>query len=109
MIEKIVRDYLTEHLPVPVYTDKPVNASGSFVVIERVGGSRENLARHARMAIQSYGDTRREAAELHEEVLAVMPMMDTVDGGVYLEGEYDFTDTSTKVYRYQAVFSITYF
>ena len=109
MIEKTVRDYLDGVLAVDVYTDKPASPPASYVVIERVGGSMVNLARQARMAIQSYGRTRLEAAQLHEQVLAVMPDMQTVDGGVHLDAEYDYTDTTTKVYRYQAVFEITYF
>ena len=109
MIEKTVRDYLLTVLSVPVYTDRPANPPVDRVVIERVGGSAENLARHARIAIQSYGGTRLAAGTLHEQVLAAMPNIGTVDGGVYLDSEYDYTDTTTKVYRYQAVFDITYF
>jgi len=52
-----------------------------------------------------------EAAELNEQIKAVMDQMpDTVDvGRVELNSDYNFTDTAAKRYRYQAVYDLTHY
>ena len=111
MIEAIIRNYLIGQLDVPVYIDVPAEPPGSYVVIQRTGGGKVEHIRNARFAIQSYGDSRLEAATLHERVLDVLP--DIADGELVsacdVVSEYDFTDTTTKKYRYQAYFEIIYY
>ena len=112
MIEEIIRRYLTPLLdPVPVYIEKPAAPGRKYVVIERTGGGMENHIRTAMIAVQSYGGTMEEAAILHEAVLEHMQGMIGLDeiGGISLNSEYNFTDTETKAYRYQAVFDLTYY
>lgn len=111
MIESIVRNYLLTALTVPVYIDVPANPPSKYVTIERTGGGEVEHIRNAMIAIQSYGGSRLEAATLHEEVSALMKSMNTLDviSACDLNAEYDFTDTSTKRYRYQAVFDIIYY
>lgn len=111
MIEKIIRDYLTEHLDAPVYTEQPKEKPIAYVVIERTGGSRENMIRSATLAIQSYNKTMLTAAQLHERVIELMNDSITLDAisSVDINSEYNFTDTATKQYRYQAVFDIVYY
>lgn len=111
MIEKIIRDYLLTVLDVPVYVDVPADPPDTYVIIQRTGGSETEHIRSAVMAIQSYGPRKTAAAELHEQVLALLPAIaDGVEvSACDINAEYDFTDTTTKRYRYQAVFDIIYY
>ena len=111
MIEKIILDYLTDALTVPVYMEIPASPPGSFVVIEKTGSSVENRLWSAMFAIQSYGPSMYAAASLNEEVKAAMLDAVVLDDitSVDLNSDYNFTDTGTKRYRYQAVFDIFHY
>lgn len=113
MIEKIVFDYLTTEFgsSTPVFMEKPQNPPRKFVVIEKTGSSRFNKLESATMAIQSYGASLYEAASLNEDVKRKMYDLPSVKE-VYrceLNSDYNYTDTTTKNYRYQAVFDITHY
>lgn len=111
MIEKIVYDYMSEVLPVPVCLEVPENPPERFVLLEKTGSGVENHIYSATIAVQSWAETLFEAAELNEQVKA------TMDGIVQLpeicrcrlNSDYNFTDTATKRYRYQAVFDIVHY
>ena len=111
MIETIIQDYLLEALDVPVYIDVPANPGDSYVVIERTGGSEAEHIRSATITVQSYGPRKISAATLHEQVLSTLPGIATgvTVSACDLNAEYDYTDTQTKRYRYQAVFDIVYY
>lgn len=111
MIEATIRDYLTPLVNVPVYIDVPAEPPASYVSIERTGGGETEHIRNAMIAIQCYGETRAKAAALHEDVLVSMKALNTLVGvsKCGLNAEYDFTDTSTKRYRYQSVYNIIYY
>ena len=117
IIEKIIRDRLEREIWLPVYLEKPDSSSGDlperYVTIEKTGGSRENHAvNRTTLAIQSYGRSKEEAAELNETVkdkmLEKLISLRQI-GSIKLNSDYDFTDTETKRYRYQAVFEITHY
>lgn len=113
MIEQSVRNYLNEHLGAPAYMERPkgVEVPETYVMIERVGGSRANQIASASIAVQSYAGSMYDAAALNEEVKAVMDTMAELPeiGRVKLSSDYNFTDTTKKQYRYQAVFEIVYY
>lgn len=111
MIEKIIRDYLLNVLDVPVYIDVPADPGDSYVVIDRTGGSETEHIRSATVAVQSYAPRKIAAAELHEQVLALLPGVATGEAvsACTVNAEYDYTDEETKRYRYQAVFDIVYY
>lgn len=112
MIEKILRDYLNGCLSVPVYVQKPEKLTEeSYVVIEKTGSSTANHIEAATIAIQSYGGSLYTAALLNREVKAVMRRAIALRelSGVRLNTDYNFTDTATKQYRYQAVFVIYWY
>ena len=111
MIEKIIRDYLLNVLDVPVYIDVPANPGDSYVVIDRTGGSETEHIRSATIAVKSYAPRKLAAAELHEQVLALLPGVATGEtvSACTVNAEYDYTDEETKRYRYQAVFDIVYY
>ncbi len=111
MIETTVLDYLRDRLGVPVTMEVPEGASGTFVVLEKTGSSRQNYIRRATLAVQSYAPTLLLAAQLDNAVIEAMLALPTLDqvGACELERDYNFTDTETKKYRYQAVFAVTYY
>ena len=110
MIEKRVIDYLTG-LNVPVYAELPEPNEGQFLIVEKTGATRENLIESATLIVQSYADTKYEAALLNQRVKDAMfdMVFEHNISDVRLNSDYDFTDTSTKRYRYQAVFVVTYY
>lgn len=111
MIEKIIIDYLFPILELPVTATHPEHDPEAFVIVERVGGGMTNRVRHATVAIQSYGPTMLDAAQLHEQVLAAMTGIAALNeiGSCSLNSEYNYTDEETKHYRYQAVFDLFYY
>ena len=110
MIETIVLDYLSSVLPEPCSLEVPERPPARFVVLEKTGSSRENYINTASFAVQSYAPSLFEAAELNERVKAAMDdliqLPDIISSD--LDSDYNFTDTSTKRYRYQAVYDIIY-
>ena len=111
MIEKIILDYLTTALTVPVAVERAINPPAQYVLIEQTGGSEENHIRYATVAIQTYAQTRYDAASLMEDVIDAMHGIVVLDdiGAVKLSGCYNFTDIAEKRYRYQAVYNLTYY
>lgn len=111
MIEATVISYLASALSVPVSAELPATLPASFAVVEKTGGSEANHIRDATIAVQSYAPTLFEAAQLNEAVLAAMKGLVTLPSvsRCTLNTSYNFTDPSTKQYRYQAVFDITHY
>ena len=111
MIETIVLDYLSEALSVPVSMEVPEDPPDQFVVIEKTGGGEENHIKSATLAIQSVADSLYQAAVLNEAVKTAMDGISDLDsiGRSSLNSDYNFTDTATKRYRYQAVFDLIYY
>lgn len=110
MIEKIVLDYLNANLNVTAHAEKPDKPPLRYVLIEKTGGSEENCINNATIVIQSYAESLAEASKLNEEVKEVMKKIITLNniGKSKLNTDYNYTDTTKKVYRYQAVFDLTY-
>lgn len=110
MIEKIVLDYLTTALNVPVYMEAPENAPSEFVVLELVGNQENNRVCSASIAAQSYGASLYDAATLNNDVVIAMDLFNANEniGGCKMASSYNFTDTASKRYRYQSVFDIFY-
>lgn len=109
MIEEILIDYLSRALSIPVYAEVPVIKPSRYVIIEKTGSSNMNHIYSATIAIQSYSSgSMLDAMNMNERVkesMAVIP--DPSIGRVTLNADYNFTNTNTKEYRYQSVFSIT--
>lgn len=111
MIEKILLNYLNSKLTVPVVMEEPADKPESFVVIQKTGSSRVNYIFSATIAVQSYGASLLKAAELNEAVKDAM--LNIIEVGEVascrLNSDYNFTDSQTKRYRYQAVFELTHY
>lgn len=110
MIEKIVLDYLNRTLSVSVYMEKPANPPEKYVLLEKTGSSSENYIKSATFALQSYAGSLFDAATLNEEVKAAMDnivvLIEIMSSE--LNSDYNFTDTTQKKYRYQAVYDLFY-
>ncbi len=112
MIEEIVLDFLSESLSAPVYMEVPKVPPSKFYVIEKTSGAQVNHINNSTLAIKSYADSLYNAASMNEELKEVMLNdLITQDSicSVSLNSDYNFTDTSTKTYRYQAVFDIVHY
>lgn len=115
MIEKIVLDYLEEKLSVPVVLENITE--DEYVVIEKTGSGIDTYINNATLTIQSYSTSMYKAALLNDKVKEAMQGDGVTTYGIIelneicdcsLNSDYNFTDTTTKKYRYQAVFDITY-
>lgn len=111
MIEKVVLDYLNKNLSVPVYMEKPDDEPVKYLLIEKTGGSKAEYISFATIAIQSYAESLFWAATLNEEVKRTMEGIITLDEIVSIElaRDYNFTDTTKKKYRYQAIFDLVHY
>ena len=111
MIEKIILDFLLEHLKTDVYTEKPTNEPQEYILIEKVGGGETNAIKSASIALQSYAQSMYFAASLNERLKEAMDQLIELDeiGKVKLNSDYNFTDTENKKYRYQALYEIKYY
>ena len=111
MIEVIILNHLNKHLSVPAYTEKPDEEPTKYVLIERTGGSDTNHINSATIAIQSYADSLFLAANLSKEVKEEMKKIIACDEivSIKLVREYNFTDTTKKKYRYQAIFDLVHY
>lgn len=110
MIEITICDYLSQRLDCPVLPEKPARPFGRMVFVERTGG-RGRFIKETTVAIQSYETSMYGAAELNDLVIEAMQGLIEVDVVTHVElnSNYNFTDTTTKEYRYQAVFDITHY
>ena len=111
MIEIEVRKFLAEQLSVPVYMEEPEDPPARYVILEKVGGGKSNGLKTATITAQSYGSSLYEAAMLNEELKEAMEVIDNQDpiSRAELNSDYNFTDTETNRYRYQAVFDLIYY
>lgn len=109
MIEITIKSYLDSVLDVPVWLEEKTDPS--YVLLAKVGSSKANQLPSSTFAFQSYAESLYEAARLNElvkeavEGLVALPRI----GKVQLNSDYNFSDTATKRYRYQAVFDIFHY
>ncbi len=109
MIVKLI-EYLTDHLNVFVGMEAPEQTTG-YVLIDQTGSDTRNHITTTTIAIQSYGATLYDAMYLNESLKAVMNGFVALDeiASVQLNTDYNFTNTETKQYRWQAVYQITHY
>lgn len=112
MIAKLLLDFLNndETLDTPTYMEVPEELT-DFVLLDQTGTSTENHIKTTTIAVQSYGATLWDAMVLNEKVEAAMKRFVRLDNvtRVELETDYNFTNTTTKQYRWQAVYQITHY
>jgi hypothetical protein len=110
MIAVTLLDYLNSTLDVPVFMEAPEQTS-NYVLIDQTASSRTNHIITTTFALQSYGDSLYDAMLLNGEVEEAMKGFAELDEitRVELETDYNFSNTQTKQYRWQAVYSITHY
>lgn len=114
-IEYTVLNYLNDALNernINAYLEEPMKLEDAYVLIEKTGSSEENHINHATFAIQSYGQSMKDAIDLNEIIKELMEALPASERyfvfSCDLNSDYNFTDTETNRYRYQAVFDITF-
>lgn len=114
MIETVILDYLNsvQDLGAPVYMEVPKDPPAQFYLIDKTGSSLTNHIYRSTFAIQSYAPSLYEAAEANEVIKDLMldGLLDEAEiVSVSLNSDYDYSDTQTMRYRYQAVFDIVHY
>ena len=110
MIEESIQNYLREN-GFPCYMSVPENPSGNVCVLDKTGSGCEDSVFRATLAVQSYGKTKYNAAQLSHQVVQAMLDADSLPEVVRcdLVTDYDFPDTTRKLPRYQAVFELVHY
>lgn len=110
MIEKIVLDYLSSKLDIPIYLEEPKEKPKKYIVLENTGTSGKYI-KTCLMAIKSYDETLYKTAKLDFEVQKVMHQIIELNQITKCEmnSSYNYTDTETKRYRYQSVYDIFFY
>ena len=112
MIEKVLFDYLNSAgLSATVYMEQPKEKPEAFFVLEKTGGGCTNHIYESIFIIQSNAPTLAMAAHMNEDIKAVLFNAITLDeiSRVELNGDYNYSDPTTKQYRYQGVYVITHY
>lgn len=111
MIEETVLDYLSEKIPVMVRMEEEPDMPNEYILVEKTGGGETNHIRRATIAVQSYAGSLYRAMQINEEVKEAMDDIVILDeiSRCTLNSDYDYTDTTRKKYRYQAVFDIVHY
>ena len=109
-IEEIICGYLHNKLDVVALPEKPNRPYDGKVFVQRTSGSGQHI-RETTVAIQSYGESMYKAATLNDQVIATMYGIIELDSiiEISLNSNYEYSDTDSKEYRYQAVFDITHY
>lgn len=110
-IEVIVLRILAAKLPERIFAEYPPEPPAAFFVLDKLADRETRFVNTASFALQAYAPTKLEAARL------IGAARDTLDALIFAkdisavqpENEAPFPDTRTKAYRYQAVFSVTYY
>ena len=110
MIIKDLLDYLGTQLSVGVYTEAPEQLT-DYVLLDQTATSNMNHITTTTIAVQSYGASLYNAMVLNESVKAAMESFAELAQvtKVKLQTDYNFTNTATKQYRWQAVYNITHY
>lgn len=116
MIETVLLNHIktelaNKSLSIPVYFEIPADPPDTLIIIERTGGRYDDHLYRSTFAFRSYAPTLAEAAALDEILVGIVE--DSIKqkeiAQAKLNSHYNYTDTSTKKYRYQAVFDFVHY
>lgn len=110
MIIKTLLDFLMDDLDIDVYVEQPESLT-NYILLDQTGSETTNHITTTTIAVQSYAPSLYEAMLLNERVKGAMERFAALSEvtKVELETDYNFTDTTTKQYRWQAVYFITHY
>ena len=109
-LESYLIDWLGTKTGKGVYAEVPEGHPASFYTVERTGSQTRNRITTATIAIQSWhSGSMYDAAAMNEALKTAMDSLtaETEISACRLSSDYNFTDTTSKYYRYQAVYNIT--
>ena len=114
-IEELVITYLNEHdidayIQMPETVQNP-DAPGEFVIVQKTGSGWVNRLCEATIAIQSYAPSLYRESQLNYQIIDLMQGIISLEEvtSCKLNSDYEFTDTTNKRPRYQAVFDIKHY
>lgn len=106
----MIESFLINYLKSQGFDAALERQKGIDIILDKTGGQLNGHQFLHTFAIQTYGSSKAKAADLSYKVMqAMLDMPDKTTRVVDVllnAGPYDFTDTSTKEYRYQAVYEI---
>ena len=110
IVELAVKDSLNEQQAVPAFMEVPETPPAAYIVVEKEGSSVSNHIHTDTVTVLSHAASLYEAILLNERLKPIMAAMVTLPNvsRVELEEDYQYTDPSTKTYRYKADYDITY-
>lgn len=118
MIEVTVLNYLKEAFPTtPVEMEIQQGIGDEFILIEKTGSNKSafrvnsDVLSRSTIAVQSWAGSLYRAMSLNDEVVEAMLGITSIKevSEVELNSDYNYTDTETKHYRYQAVFDLVHY
>jgi len=109
IIEKTIRDFLSSRLNVPVYCERPEKKPEAFVIVSKAGSSRTDRLNRANISILANAGTLYDAMTLDQQIKDIMDADDIPDVNCVFEGDYNYTDTASKTYRYQCIYNTYYY
>lgn len=114
MIEEIILNYLnnSEELGATVYMETPRTIPSEYFLLEKTGSAFSNHIYTSTFAIQSYAETLYDAALANEAIKELMLYGLNEEAevvSVSLNSDYNYTNPTTKQYRYQAVFEVVHY
>lgn len=92
---------------IKAYGERPQKPPSQYVIVEKTGSSTLNYVTKHTLAVQSIAPTLAMASKLNDAVKAVL--IDAEISGISaidLLNDYNYTNTTAKEYRYQAVFQV---
>lgn len=113
MIELVIKNYLeTKFTDIPIVFEVNDHLNGAFILVEKTG-SKDDIEHmgEATIAIQCYELSMFEAAQLNEQIKDAMYDIIALSSisKCSLNSDYNYTDTTTKHYRYQSIWDVVYF
>ena len=110
MMEKVILDYLTAKLDVPVYINRPAEPPEQYVLVMRTAGSGKHIY-VSTFALQSIAPTLYQAVCLDDMVREAMDMSTELPeiSSVRLTNCYDYTNPATKQPRYQSIYEVIHY
>ena len=111
MIEITILNHLNSSLNVDVALEKPEPLPNEYVLFEKTGSNRNNHLVSSTFAFQSYSTSLYSTSLLNELTKEAVDSLIELDeiASVRLNTDYNFTDSTTKQYRYQAVYDIKHY
>ena len=111
MIELELKKHLEDRTKLDVYLMLPINKPKEFISFERIGGNYDNMLKSSTFTIQSWGESLFSVATLNERIKDYLNefVENEKVSKVKINSDYNFTDTTTKKYRYQIVVEIWHY